>query len=66
MVHYFNQSYEKEFVKVDDMYSEEFELKRKANDWSPATVSLIALQEDTLYSVRLQSAKSSEFSSMVD
>lgn len=65
-VKYENQTFEKEFAKVDDMYSEEFELKRKPYDWSPASVELTALQDDTLYSVRFQSSKSTEFSNMVD
>lgn len=37
-VKYYNQTYEKEFIKVDDMYEEDFELKRKTDDWSPASV----------------------------
>ncbi len=48
------------------MYVEEFKLKRKQDDWSPATVSLTALANDTLYSIRFQSTKSGEFSNMVD
>jgi hypothetical protein len=65
-VTYYNQTYEKEFVKVDDMYEEKFELKRKSDDWSPASVELTALEDDTLYSVRFQTAKSADFSHMVD
>jgi len=57
-VKYYNQTYEKDFAKVDDMYSEKFELRRKTDDWSPATVELTAMEEDTLYSIRFQSSKS--------
>ncbi len=48
------------------MYVEQVEMKHKTDDWSPATVQLTALTDDTLYSIRFQSKKSTEFSNMVD
>jgi len=40
------------------MYTEDFQLKRKTDDWSPASVELTALSNETLYSIRFQSKKS--------
>ena len=37
-VKYYTQKYEKEFAKLDNLYSETFELKRKSDDWSPASI----------------------------